>query len=207
MQLLIATTNPAKIDRYASYFNSIDPTIKIQTLLDLKEEIEEPAETGQNELENSQIKAKYYLEQTNFDGLVFAEDTGMSLLGVSDDNNPRKDIKKPILKKYGNLDPVNMVNYYADLAQKYGGKIVQEWIYGFTIAGKDLIQSTQVKSTSFLVSKIKYPIQEGHPLGAICLIDENSSKYWNEMTETEKYEFFDKKTINIIKELLTPFLK
>jgi hypothetical protein len=207
MQLLIATTNPAKIDRYTRYFSEIDPNLAILTLLDLDEEIEEPAETGQNVLENSQIKAKYYLEMTSFNGLIFAEDTGMNLLNVAPEDNPGKDIKKPILKQYGNLDPQNMVNYYSELAKKYGGKIAQEWIYGFTLASNQLIQSSQTSSISYLVSEVKYPIQEGHPLGAICLIDESDSKYWNELSNDEKYEFFDKKCIELIKNLLTPFIK
>ena len=207
MQLLIATTNPAKIDRYNRYFKQINPNLKLLTLLDLDIEIEEPAETGQDVLENSQIKAKHYLEVTNFDGLIFAEDTGMSLIDVKPEDNPGKDIKKPVLAKYGNLDPENMVNYYADLAKKYGGKIKQEWIYGFTLADILQIQSCQTNSISYLVSEIKYPIQEGHPLGAICLVGGPKSKYLNQLSDQEKFDFFDKKAIALVKNLLTPFIK
>jgi hypothetical protein len=207
MQLLIATTNPAKIDRYTRYFSQIDPGLKLLTLLDLDIEIEEPVETGENVLENSQIKAKHYLEVTNFDGLIFAEDTGMSLLGVKPEDNPGKDIKKPVLEKYGNLDPENMVTYYAELAKNYGDKIKQEWVYGFTLASREQVQSCLTNSISYLVSEIKYPIQAGHPLGAICLIDESSSTYWNQMSDQDKYEFFDYKAIEMIQNLLTPFIK
>jgi len=207
MKILIATTNQAKIERYSAYFKAIDPSLKLQTLLDLDFEMVEPVENGQDELENSQIKAKYYLQQTQFDGLVFAEDTGMNLLNVDLVDNPKKDLKKPVLERFGNIEPENIVKFYAELAQKYGGKITQEWIYGFTLASADFIQSTTAKSTSFLVSKIKKPIDLGHPLGAICLVDEINSKYWNELIHQEKFDFFDSKIIPKIQNLLTPFLK
>ncbi len=206
MNILLATTNPAKTERYSSYFHKINPALKIETLSTYGKNLPEPVESGKNELENSQIKANYYLHQTKFDGLVFAEDTGMTLLGVSEADNPKKDIKKPVFNQFGNIDPGNMVKYYSDLAQKYGGRITQEWVYGFTLASSSFSKSAQVKSTSFLVSKIKGPIETGFPLGAICLIDSTGAKYWNELNEQEKFDFFDHKTILKIQQLLTAFL-
>jgi len=210
MQLLIATTNPAKIDRYKRYFKSLQPNLELFSLVDLdpKHTILEPIESGDDEAQNSVLKAQYYQEKLNFKGLVFAEDSGMSLHGVQSVDNPRKDIKKPVLEKYGQLTPENLVNYYSELALKYGGKVRQEWVFGYSVVSSDKILTKTLISPSLLVAKIQYPINEGYPLNSVTRVIKDGNEVYLSLLEPKEWEeHWDKEVIMLLDDLLTPFIK
>ena len=210
MQLLIATTNPTKIDRYKRYFNTLRPELEIFSLIDLdpKHLIPEPIENGNDEAQNSALKAQYYQEKLDFKGLVFAEDSGMMLHGVETVDNPRKDIKKPVIAKYGELTPDNLVNYYSDLALKYGGKIEQEWVFGYSIIDLNTIATKTLKSPSLLVSEIQNPINLGYPLNSVTrVIKDGKEVYLSLLDPKEWEEHWDSDVIVLLSDLLTPFIK
>lgn len=210
MQLLIATTNPAKIERYTRYFKTLAPAISICSLRDLDPDqiVTEPVENGENEVQNSTLKAKYYQKIFNFDGLVFAEDSGMVLHGVEDSDNPRKDIKKPVVAKYGEVTPENLVNYYSELATKYGGKIEQEWVFGYSMVSPDNTATKTLKNPSILVAKIQYPINQGYPLNSVTrVIKDGEEVYLSLLDQKEWQEHWDKEVVKLLDELLTQFLK
>ena len=210
MQLLITTTNPAKIERYTRYFKTLAPAMSICSLRDLdpNQIVAEPAENGENEVQNSTLKAKYYQKIFNFDGLVFAEDSGMALHGVEDSDNPRKDIKKPVVAKYGEVTPENLVNYYSELATKYGGKIEQEWVFGYSMVSLDSTATKTLKNPSILVAEIQYPINQGYTLNSVTRVVKDDEEVYLSLLEPKEWqEHWDKEVVELLDELLTPFLK
>lgn len=210
MQLLIATTNPAKIDRYTRYFKSLAPDLEIVSLIDLDptHQTQEPIENGDDEAQNSTLKARYYKENLHFKGLVFAEDSGMVLHGVKPVDNPRKDIKKPVIAKYGEINPENLVNYYSKLAFKYGGKIEQEWVFGYCIVSSNKILTKTLKSPSLLVSEIQYPINLGYPLNSVTRVIKDGKEVYLSLLDPKDWEeHWDKEVIELLDKLLTPFIK
>ncbi|MFW5704138.1 MAG: non-canonical purine NTP pyrophosphatase [Patescibacteria group bacterium] len=73
-QLLIATTNPAKINELSQYLTPLtDSGVKLITLSDLQIR-EEPEETGNTIQENALIKARFYSKKSNLPAL--ADDGG-----------------------------------------------------------------------------------------------------------------------------------
>lgn len=205
MKILIATTNPAKIDRYIRYFGDLDSELEIFSLNDLDPQrlIVEPVESGIDEIANSVLKAKYYQAKLSFDGLVFAEDSGMILHGVDEIDNPRKDIKKPVIQKFGEITPENLVKYYSELATKYGGKIQQEWVFGYTLLNLDKSVSKSISSPSLLVQEIQYPIDPGYPLNSVTrIIKDGNEVYLSLLDQQEWQQHWDSEVIEVLEELL-----
>ena len=60
-QVLFATTNPAKVKRYADKLK--EKNIEVLTIKDLGINLK-PEETGKNAIENAYIKAKAYYDET-----------------------------------------------------------------------------------------------------------------------------------------------
>ena len=61
MKVLFATTNPAKVKRYAKKLK--EKNIEVLTIKDLGINLK-PEETGKNAIENAYIKAKTYYDET-----------------------------------------------------------------------------------------------------------------------------------------------
>ena len=61
MKILFATTNPAKVKRYADKLK--EKNIEVLTIKDLGINLK-PEETGKNAIENAYIKAKAYYDET-----------------------------------------------------------------------------------------------------------------------------------------------
>lgn len=61
MKVLFATTNPAKIKKYAKKLQERD--IEVLTIKDLGIDLK-PEENGKNAIENAYIKAKAYYDET-----------------------------------------------------------------------------------------------------------------------------------------------
>jgi len=208
MNLLIASTNPAKIDRYKRYFEGVDSKLEISSLKDLDPQhlIVEPEETGMDEVANSALKAKYYQGKLNFEGLVFAEDSGMVLHGVDKIDNPRKDIKKPVLEKFGEVTPENLAKFYSELATKYGGKINQEWVFGYTLLNQEKTVSKMISCPSVLVSNIQHPIDSGYPLNSVTRIIKNGQEVYLSLLEQQEWQlYWDNEVIEVLKELIETF--
>ena len=72
MKVLFATTNPAKIKRYANKLK--EKNIEVLTIKDLGINIK-PEETGKDAIENAYIKAKAVFNETTGDRIVIGSDT------------------------------------------------------------------------------------------------------------------------------------
>jgi hypothetical protein len=205
LKILFATTNIGKIERMKRLNRDLD--IEFVTLKDLPYEIVEPDENGANVVENAEIKARYYWEKLNLKMPVIAEDQGTYFIGVKEVDNPYKDVKKPVVQKYGNANPENVVQYYSDLAKKYGGIVPEVWDYGFAIFdGENLTSDKAVADNVRIVETPKYPAAPGFPFSCICQhkID-GQWKYYSQITTTELEDNFEPPIKKVLQNLLVRY--
>ena len=117
MQILIGTTNPAKVKYFERLLEGIDA--QCVTLRDLSI-TQEPQETGASPLENARIKAAFYAQYAD---VVLCADSGLYFdsLPLDDPRQPGLHIRTPQGGK--SLDDDEMIAYYAQLVHSLGGKV------------------------------------------------------------------------------------
>lgn len=178
MKVLFATTNPAKVNKYAESLTK--KGIELLTLKDLNLKID-VNESGKDAIENAYIKAKAYYDATGIisigmDNTLFIED-------LPEDKQPGTHVRRVNGKE---LSDEEMIKYYTNLVKKYGGKLTAKWVYGMVIYnGKDAKTYTWNKSNFYFVDTPSKKRNPGYPLDSIAIIPE-FNKYLVELTEEEK---------------------
>ncbi|NJK71372.1 MAG: class I tRNA ligase family protein, partial [Thermales bacterium] len=117
--ILLATTNQAKIDRYKNFINFNGVNLKSPKEMGIEDIVVE--ETGENELENARIKAKAYWNRIQEPTL--GADTGIYLEGVPEELQPGKDTKRAAgVSEDDEAEVVfdKMTKYYIDLVERFG---------------------------------------------------------------------------------------
>lgn len=135
LEILLATNNQGKIDRYRRIVKKIDPSIVLHTLSDLGIERVEVEEDGDLE-ENARKKAAAYLNKTKLP--VLANDAGFFVKGVGLVKNPKRialDVNEEDLSKEEIYDKV--LNYWKDFAEKNGGEVDAAWVDAFAVCLPD----------------------------------------------------------------------
>ena len=133
-KLLIATTNHNKLPRIQRLLANIP--VEILSLNDLPYQIPEPAETAGSGVEIAAQKALGYIEHIDEDIIVLTQDDTIAFEGVNPSDNPGPFIKEPVKQQYGEFTDKNALQYYTDLAKKYGGTVPMVFRYGHAIAYK-----------------------------------------------------------------------
>jgi len=142
MDVLFATTNKNKVNRIKKLINKNN--INLISLADLDYQIDEPEENGKDGVENAIIKAKYYFEKLKVKIPVLTQDDTLFLSGVSEEDNPKKDIKLPVVKKYGQFTDEFAYQYYSNLVRKYNPKyLYMEFKYGHAICGENFLEGSE----------------------------------------------------------------
>ena len=178
MKVLLATTNPAKIKRYASKIQ--EKGIEVITLrdIDLKLEVEE---NGKNAIENAYIKAKAYYEATGI--TTIAIDDNLFIEELPEDKQPGTNVKRVNGKE---LTDDEMIVYYTNLAKENGGKLTAKYVYGMVIYdGKESKQYTWEKDNFYFVEKPSEKRTKGYPLDSISIMPQYN-KYFVDLTPEEK---------------------
>lgn len=185
MNILIATTNKNKVDRIKRLIT--DQNINFISLSDLDYKIEEPEENGKDGVENAIIKAKYYFENLKIKMPVLSQDDTLFLSGVSDKDNPKKDIKLPVIKKYGQFNDDLAYKYYLDLVKKYNKEYLEmEFRYGHAICGENFLEG----SSSVLPGRLYGQINITRTLGYFLadLIKFNVDGIWKYNSDLNEEE-------------------
>lgn len=178
MKVLLATTNPAKIKRYASKIQ--EKGIEVITLrdIDLKLEVEE---NGKNAIENAYIKAKAYYEATGI--TTIAIDDNLFIEELPEDKQPGTNVKRVNGKE---LTDDEMIVYYTNLAKENGGKLTAKYVYGMVIYdGKESKQYTWEKDNFYFVEKPSEKRTKGYPLDSISIMPQYN-KYFVDLMPEEK---------------------
>ena len=164
MRILFATTNKAKIKKYADVLK--DEGFDILTLEDLDIDLD-VEESGKFPLENAILKAKTYYGATNI--ITIAEDDGLFIEGISIDKQPGNEVRRVNGKR---LSDTEMIDYYTDLIEKIGGKAKARWIRGLAIYDGINIYTHEKESERVFVSSPSKVLNEGYPLDSITYFEE-----------------------------------
>jgi guanylate kinase len=186
--VFFASTNSGKI---ADFKNALkNENIQILTLNDLDYEIPEPLENGANNLENAEIKARHYWQNLKVKMPVIAQDNAKFLDGVAETDQPGKDIKGIVKTKFGNSEPETMVQFYQELANKYGGLVRTVENLGICLFDGQNICKEIVEFEAFLGSTAFGEIQPDYPMSVLSKVKINGEmKFWQELTSKEQQEF------------------
>jgi len=178
MKVLFATTNPAKIKKYAGKLK--ENGIEVITLKDIDININ-IEENGKNAIENAYIKAKAYYDATNM--ISIGMDNNLFIEELPEDKQPGTHVRRINGKE---LNDEEMIEYYTGLVKQYGGKLTAKWVYGMVVYnGNDVKKYTWSKSHFYFVEKPSEIRNPGYPLDSISIMPEYN-KYFVELTKEEK---------------------
>ena len=178
MKVLFATTNPAKVKRYATKLQ--ERGIEVLTLkdIDIKINVEE---TGKNAIENAYLKAKAYYDATGI--ITIGVDDNLFIEELSEEKQPGTNVRRVNGKE---LTDEEMIKYYSGLAKENGGKLTAKWVYGMVVFnGKEPKQYTWSKDQFYFVDKPHEKRHTGYPLDSISIMPE-LNKYFVELTPEDK---------------------
>lgn len=184
MKVLFATTNPAKVRRYKDALE--EKEIELITIkdLDFKLDIEE---NGKDAIENAYIKAKAYYDATKIP--TIGMDNSLFIEELPSEKQPGTYVRRVNGKE---LNDDEMIEYYTNLAKKYGGKLTAKWIFGMAICDNNGVKNySWTKDHFYFVDKPSKERNPGYPLESISVIPE-FNKYAVELNEEEK-QFYKKK--------------
>lgn len=180
MKLLFATTNPAKIKKYATELEKNN--IEVITIKDLNINLH-VEETGKNALENAFLKAKAYYDLTGI--TTIGMDNNLFIEELPENKQPGNYVRRVNGKE---LSDDEMIEYYSNLVKEYGEKLTAKWIYGMVLYnGKEKKEYSWAKSEFYFVSKPSEKRNPGYPLDSIS-IDKKTNKYFVDLTESDKKE-------------------
>lgn len=202
-EVLIGTTNPSKVKRFADLLK--DCNIEFLTLKDLNI-TDEPDETGQTPEENAILKAKFY--GSYFD-TVICNDSGLYFeeLSMHDSRQPGLNIRTPM---NGNrLTDEEMIEYYSSLVSSLGGKVSAYYLDGIAVYNQGIVSSfmdqeaSKTLSSFYMVEKASAKRHEGWPLDSISVYKETETYFVDESVEGSKENII----LGEYKEKMTHFLK
>ncbi len=179
MKVLIGTTNPSKVKRFAKLLSGHD--VGFCTLKDLEIEAE-PEEMGTTPEENAVIKAKFYGQ---FFDRVICNDSGLYFdsLPLEDDRQPGLHIRTP--GGCDRLDDEEMIAYYSRLIGTLGGKVLAYYLDGIAVYNHGKISSYMENSEAtrasafYMVDQPSEYRHPGWPLDSISL-NRNTLTYFVE---------------------------
>ena len=182
--LLVATHNPAKLKRYQKQL--ADLQVNLVSLADIDVQIEPPEEIGQNTLEIVKNKVKFYFEKTQKP--CFSSDSGLYFEGVSESEQPGKNVKGIAGAKDNMSDEEifeKMIDFYSKLATKYGGQLNGYFLDSYCLFDGQNHYSQEVKRPIVLTNKIhKKDIHF-----PICSLYTVGGKYYHDLSEAEMADF------------------
>ena len=186
MKVLFATTNPAKVKKYADELAKRGIELKTIKDIGINLNIEE---NGKNAIENAYIKAKAYYDKTGI--TTIGMDNNLYIEGLTQDKQPGTHVRRVNGKE---LTDDEMLEYYTNLVHKYGGKLTAKWVYGMVIYnGKEKKEYSWSKSNFYLVDKPCEKRNPGYPLDSMSIMPE-CNKYFVDLTKEDKNK--DKQNYN-----------
>lgn len=174
MKVLIGTTNPAKVKRFAEFLPACG--MEFLTLKDLNI-TDEPRETGSDPEQNARIKAAFYGQ---FCDRVICNDSGLyfDCLPLDDPRQPGLNIRTPQGRR---LDDEEMIVYYGELIESLGGRVLAYYLDGIAVYREGQVESwldEQGKAAAFyMVSRPSKNRHPGWPLDSLS-VNRNTMTYF-----------------------------
>ena len=126
MRIIVGSQSIGKKKYFEDLFSAYDCEFVLASELG----IDEPIEDGKSSYENALIKARYYSKMSGLP--CIALDSSLTFLDfpLNHEIQVGAYVKSP---KGIELNPIEMKNYYKNLAHKYGGKLRAEWIDAYAL--------------------------------------------------------------------------
>ena len=178
MKILYGTTNKGKLQAMKNAVKDLD--IKLIGLNDVGSDLPNINENGTTPLENAEIKARAYYEA--FHMPVFSCDSGLYFDEVNEEEQPGIHVRRINGQE---LSDDEMIQYYASLAERYGGKITGRYrnaIY-FILDENHHYSSMDMSIATepfILVAEPHAKRVEGFPLDSLS-IDIGTGKYYYDL--------------------------
>lgn len=194
MQILLGTTNPAKVRMFEKWFRGYDVSFVTPKDLNISEE---PAETGADPRENARLKAEFYGRYADY---VICNDSGLyfAQLPLDDPRQPGLHIRTP---QGVRLDDEGMIEYYGGLIRQLGGKVKAFYLDGFALKTPegvltylDTMEAAEAKAF-YMVSEA-YPVRRpGWPLDSLSLMPDGETPFLQKVKPKEMFKLStDEKT-------------
>lgn len=178
MKVLFATTNEAKIKRYADKVRKNGIEVLTIKDLDFKLDVDE---NGKDAIENAYIKAKAYYDKTGI--ITIGMDNNLFFENVPDEIQPGVYVRRINGKE---LNDEEMIEHYSKLAHKFGGKIESCWVYGMVVYNGTLKKEYSWKKDKFyIIDTPSIKRNPGYPLDSISIVPK-LNKYFVDLTDEEK---------------------
>lgn len=195
MQVLFATTNPAKVKKYRDLLK--EKGIELVTIkdLDFKLDIDE---NGKDAIENAYIKAKTYYDKTKIP--TIGMDNNLFIEELPEEKQPGTHVRRINGKE---LNDDEMIKYYTNLVKENYGKLTAKWVYGMVICSDNGVNKfSWSKDHFYFVDKPCEKRNPGYPLDSITIVPE-FNKYLAELTEEDKEVYKKKDNIDEVIEFIT----
>ena len=182
-ELLFATSNQAKVKQ----LQGVLAPIGISVIGVEKSQLPVVDEDGKTLQENARKKALAYAKA--FNRTVLAMDNGLYFDDLLPEEQPATHVRRI---GHGTRDATDeeMLNYYADLVQRFGETIKGRWEFAICVATPaGELQETTVISPRIFTKKVSSQIVPGYPLESIQL-DPDSGRYISEMSKEEQDAFW-----------------
>ena len=209
-QLLIATTNPAKIKTLKIILDKLNYDALSFTDLGIK--LEEPAETKITAEEIAIEKALNYAKQYT-DLPVLARDDTTTLVGVDEEDDPKNHNKEFVAKRRGEYSDKNGELVFSEIAHKYGGEIPVRFDWGYALAwhqGDEIkvvsaIASNEIEKVR-LVDEISTTKVPGFCFSSILKVKtKNGWKFDSELSEDDSWDAYWSCQKDALESLLTQY--
>ena len=178
LTVLSGAKDNGKLQAMKNAVKSLD--IQLISLNDVDGELPSINESGTTPLDNAEIKARAYYDV--FHMPVFSCDSGLYFDELNEEEQPGVHVRRVNEKE---LSDAEMIEYYASLAEKYGGKITGRYrnaIY-FILDENHHYSSMDVSiaTESFVLGTKPHSKRvEGFPLDSLS-IDIGSGKYYYDL--------------------------
>ena len=181
-QILFATSNPHKKERFQAYFKPLG--LKVLSLANLKVSLK-IEEDGKTPEENATKKALAYYKATNKP--TFAVDYGLYIDRFPKDKQPGLFVRR-IYGDDREVSDEEMLAYYIRELEKVGGRSEGKWISAISLVAGGKVYSESFSSRTILTSKRSLSVlTPGEPLNSLQ-IDPKTGKYFTDLTMDEWIE-------------------
>lgn len=179
-ELLLGTTNPAKVHIVRAAVESLP--VRIMTPGDLGLHIDVPEE-GRTTAENAETKARAYYAATRMPTLAI--DGGLHIEGLPAEKQPGVSVRR-IYGHDGDATDEEVLDYYARALEEIGGESVglREGAHALAVSGDQIFVDTSSFKT-ILTSRRRGGVVPGAPLDALT-IDPTTGRYYSEMAWIER---------------------
>jgi inosine/xanthosine triphosphate pyrophosphatase family protein len=179
-QILLGTTNPAKVNIVRAALDPLSVEILTPADLDIKVDVRED---GKSTEENAERKARAYFAEARMPTLAI--DGGLHIEGLSEGKQPGMFVRR-IEDRERDATDAEVLDHYARELAKIGGEAVGIWRGSIAL----VISDEQVYADTFtyktaLTSRRRGGVTPGAPLDALT-IDPATGRYFSEMTWQER---------------------